>query len=81
MITHIAGYIIRPTLLVELGQPRYMPVGAARATIDTLYIFIKNLYTARREPATLRPASWHAGLRSFARDGRLRCHRSAIPRG
>jgi hypothetical protein len=23
----------------------------------------------------------HAGLRSFASDGRLRCHRSAIPRG
>jgi hypothetical protein len=23
----------------------------------------------------------HTGLRSFARDGRLRCHRSAIPRG
>jgi hypothetical protein len=23
----------------------------------------------------------HAGLRSFARDDRLRCHRSAIPRG
>jgi hypothetical protein len=26
-------------------------------------------------------AGRRAGLRSFARDGRLRCHRSAIPRG